>query len=46
MIVRAESIACCALFVLVQSSAAAKPCSELDNPVYVTGSSAAKPFLA
>src|SRR6476646_7086087 len=30
----------------LRGSAWAAPCSGLENPVYVTGSSAAKPFLA
>jgi ABC-type phosphate transport system substrate-binding protein len=35
-----------AALVAAQRSALAVPCSELPNPIYVTGSSAATPFLA
>ncbi|MET0795539.1 MAG: hypothetical protein ABW061_28730 [Polyangiaceae bacterium] len=43
---RLESLTCFALVALASSPAWGEPCAELDNPIYVTGSSAAKPFLA
>ena len=46
MTVRLELVSSIALSVLASSTAFAAPCAELDNPIYVTGSSAAKPFLA
>jgi ABC-type phosphate transport system substrate-binding protein len=46
MTARFASASCFVLCVLIDCTALALPCAGLDNPVYVTGSSAAKPFLA
>ena len=43
---RFEPLLCFALVALASSTAFGAPCATLENPVYVTGSSAAKPFLA